>query len=227
MVTHGKWDALLEESESVLSQFRFCLDLNRLSFECLRALGDTYAGARQVLVAELAALLRRMPGLPALSAADGSALADAATRTWIEREVLASADGGAPSVADPEAEAMGEVQALLRGGKPAEGIELARTLIDAAPHGRARVGRRLALAQSCLETGQAVLARGMFAALERELRERDLLAWEPDLAARCLEGLVRAIRDAKKAGHAYEGADAVYERLCAVDPAAAARLAPR
>ena len=76
-----------------------------------------------------------------------------------------------------------------------------------------------------LETNSALLARGMFAALERELRERGLLEWEPELAGRVLEGFVRAIRAAAKAGARYEQADAVYERLCLVDPIAAARLA--
>jgi hypothetical protein len=65
----------------------------------------------------------------------------------------------------------------------------------------------------------------MFAGLDRELRERGLLQWEPDLAGRCLEGFVRAIRTAQKAGHKYDGADEVFERLCMVDPAAAARVA--
>jgi type VI secretion system (T6SS) EvfE/EvfF/ImpA/BimE/VasJ family protein len=97
--------------------------------------------------------------------------------------------------------------------------------IDAATTARQRFTRRLALAQLLLDGNQALLARGLFAALERELREHALQEWEPELTARCLEGFVRAIRAATKAGARYDEADRVYERLCLVDPVAAARLA--
>jgi hypothetical protein len=103
-------------------------------------------------------------------------------------------------------------------------MKLATARIDAATNLRQRFERRILLAHLCLDTGQAVLARGLFAALDREARERGLDEWEPQLAARVLEGFVRSIRIAAKAGSRYEGADLVYERLCLLDPAAAARL---
>ena len=61
-------------------------------------------------------------------------------------------------------------------------------------------GVRLALAQGCLETGQVKLARSLYAALDREMTERNLVEWEPALAGACLEGLVRAIRAGAHSG---------------------------
>ena len=41
-------------------QFRFCLDLQRMSATALQRLGDTHEPARQALLGEVATLLRRM-----------------------------------------------------------------------------------------------------------------------------------------------------------------------
>ena len=51
-----------------------------------------------------------------------------------------------------------------------------------------------------------------------------IAAFPKEVAAR-LSRVRRAIRAAAKAGARYDEADRVYERLCLVDPAAAARLA--
>jgi len=228
---NGKWEALLDESESALTQFRFCFDLHRYTYRALEHMGETHAAAKQVVASELAALLARMPGVAGLLARDGTPLSEPDTRTWLGE--IASAGGGGGSVAASaagadaaeDAKVMAEARGMMTGGKAAEGLRLVQKSIDGATTPRQRFGRRLALAQLLLDGNQVVLARGIFAALERELREHELLEWEPELTARCLEGFVRAIRAAAKAGARYDDADRVYERLCLVDPAAAARLA--
>jgi type VI secretion system protein VasJ len=227
MEQNAKWDALIDESESALAQFRFALDLHRITCRALERLGESHVPARTAIVAELGALLRRMPTLPDLVAVDGSAFADAETKAWIGEVVLAgSTDAGARSSGtDDEAASFAEIRGMMTGGKQGEAMKLATARIDAATNARQRFARRMLLAQLCLDSGQAVLARGLFAALDRELRDRGLDEWEPELAARVLEGFVRSIRVAAKAGARYEGADLVYERLCLLDPAAAARLA--
>jgi type VI secretion system protein VasJ len=226
METNAKWDALLEETESGLMQFRFALDLQRLSSMALQRLGEAYEPARQVLLGEVATLLRRMPSLPDLSAADGTPLADEQTRAWIASDVAAGAGGGGGGGrSDDAGEPFPKVATLLKAGKAPEALKLAKDAIDGTASPRLRVVRRLALAQACLEAGQAKLARSLYAALDRELTERGLMEWEPGLAATCLEGLVRAIRAAAQKGSQYAAADAAFERLCHVDPSAAAQLA--
>lgn len=227
---NGKWEALIAESEGALPTARFCLDLHRYTHRALERLGDAYVAARQAVIAELAAVLSRMPDAPDLSARDGTPLCDGDTKTWIAQIVLAGSGapagggGDSPGAADDQ-KVFAEVRGLLTANKAADAMRIGQACVDTSTTERQRFVRRLSLASALLEAGQAMLARGLFAALERELRERQLYAWEPELAARCLEGFVRAIRAAAKAGARYEQADLVYERLCLVDPTAAARLA--
>jgi type VI secretion system protein VasJ len=225
MEQNAKWPALLEETESALMQFRFALDLQRLSAMALQRQGDQFEPARQALLGEVATLLRRMPGLPDLLAADGTPLADEQTRAWIASDVTGGSGGGGGGRSDDPGEPFGEVATLLRGGKTPEALKLAKQAIDATASPRLRFIRRLALAQACLETGQAKLARSLYAALDREMTERNLVEWEPALAGSCLEGLVRAIRAAAQKGMQYAAADAAFERLCHIDPIAASQLA--
>ncbi len=224
IAANAKWGALLEETESSLSQFRFCLDLNRMSDQALEGLGEAYAPARAALAAEVATLLRRMPELVEYTAGDGTPLADDETKAWLAT-LTPSGEGGSEggSAESADKAAMADVRGQMA-GKPGEAIKLARTRIDEATTPRSRFVRQLILAEICLGTGQPELARGLFAGLEREMIARAVLAWEPGLASRCLEGLVRSIRAANKAGGKHEGANAAFEQLCLVDPAAAARL---
>lgn len=227
---NGKWEALIDECEGSLPTARFCLDLHRLSHRALERLGDNFVGARQAVVAELAAALSRMPGVADLFARDGTPLSDGDTKTWINDVVLAGTGGGGSSTSgegggDDDAKVFAEVRGLLTAGKSGDALRIGQAKIDTSTSIRQRVQRRMSLATALLESGQAMIARGMFAALERELREAGLFVWDPELASRCLEGFVRAIRAAAKAGARYEQADLVFERLCAVDPTAAARLA--
>lgn len=222
IAANAKWTALLEETESALSQFRFCLDLNRMSDQALEALGEAYAPARAALAGEVSTLLRRMPELVDYTAGDGTPLADDQTKAWLA--TLTPSEGGDGGGGDNEDKAaMADVRGKMA-AKPGDAIKLARERIDEAATPRSRFVRQLILAEICLGAGNPKLARGMFAGLEREMTTRGFLSWEPDLASRCLEGLVRSIRAANKAGGKHEGANEAFEQLCLVDPTAAARL---
>ncbi len=223
IASNGKWAALIEETESALMQFRFCLDLNRMTDQALEGLGDDFAPARAALAGEVATLVRRMPDLLDFTAGDGSPLADDETKAWIATLAGPGDGGGGGGGESEDKAAMADVRGQMA-GKPTDAIKLARQRIDEASTPRSRFVRQLTLAEIFSASNQPQLARGMFAALERDMTARDLLTWEPDLASRCLEGLVRSIRAANKAGGKHAGADEAFERLCLVDPAAAARL---
>lgn len=223
IAANAKWAALIEETESALQQFRFCLDLSRMTDQALEALGDAYAPARAALAGEVSALLRRMPELVEYTAGDGTPLADDETKAWLATLTPSDGDGGGGGAEAEDKAAMSDVRGQMA-AKPGDAMKLARVRIDEATTPRSRFVRQLYLAEICLGSNQAKLARGMFAALQHEMTARELLTWEPDLASRCLEGLVRSIRAANKAGGKHGGADEAFERLCLVDPMAAARL---
>ena len=53
LTANGKWEALIDESESSLGMSRFGLDLHRFTHTALGRLGDAYAPAAQVVLGEL------------------------------------------------------------------------------------------------------------------------------------------------------------------------------
>ena len=218
LATNAKWVELLEEAESALLQHRFQLDLHRFSAAALAGLGHTTA--RAALVAELGAWLRRVPEAVGLSASDGSPVADAQTRAWLDLEVPAGGTAPASGAGtDPTAEAVGEAKSLFASGKGAEALALLQGRVQTADSGRARFRLRLELAKLCAPNQPAV-ARALYAALARECTAHDLDAWEPAITAECLEGLLSS-----RPGGAWSEEDAGYfQRLCRISPSAAARV---
>ena len=67
------------------------------------------------------------------------------------------------------------------------------------------------------------VALGLYTVLAREAEQANVDQWEPELAARCLQGLVRAQTEAAKAKPPIT-IDSNYERLCRLDPASASTL---
>jgi type VI secretion system protein VasJ len=235
MVENAKWPEVIDEAESALRQARFCLDLHRYTAVALSGLGDSHKDARLAVIAELAGVLKRMPELPSLTAGDGSPLAGPATRDWIDSEVSTGTGGGggggqAAGGAGEDGAKLAEARKLAFGGKLEAALALTQSAIAAAPNGQARFLSRLAMAELAAGAGQQSLARAVFEDLDREMRERGLESWDPKLAARCLEGLLSALRAGTKAAPGVKGSiepsavSMIYDRLCRLDPAAALRL---
>jgi type VI secretion system protein VasJ len=230
MSANAKWAEVVEEAESALVAQRFWLDLHFFSARALRELGPTHARAREALVGELAAGLKRFRGLVDLTFNDGMPLADPQTASWLAQEVLAAGGAAAPSKAvdkDGATEVEAEARALASGGKVGEAIALLHARILSAPGGRSRLLARLSLAQLCAASGQLPLARAIYEELDREIVSHGIDSWEPQLAARCLEGLLTATRPPPKAPEATLGAwSNRYARLCLLDPTASLRIGP-
>jgi type VI secretion system protein VasJ len=234
MAANGKWAEVLEEAESALMQHRFWVDLHYLSARALAELGPTFGPARQGLLVELGAWLKRMPAVPKFLFGDGSPSANGETRAWLESELApAPAAGGAPASSskadaedgDDEASALSEARKLLGGGKAPEAIALLQKRVESASSSRKRFRARLALAKLCAASGQGNVARALYEALDREAVERGLDVWEPALTAECLEGLLGVSRPQPKAPEALVSEfNARYHRLCLIDPTAALRV---
>jgi type VI secretion system protein VasJ len=233
MAANGKWAEVLEESESALVQNRFWVDLHSLSARALAELGPTYQPARQSLLVELGAWLKRMPTVTKLSFGDGTPTASGETKAWLESELAPpAAAGGAPAGGkaegedgDDEAAALSEARKLLGGGKAPEAIALLQKRVEASTSSRKRFRARLALAKLCAASGQANVARALYEALDREAVERGLDVWEPALSAECLEGLLGVSRPPPKSPEGLVSEfNARYHRLCLIDPGAALRV---
>ncbi|MCY1042235.1 type VI secretion system protein TssA [Corallococcus sp. bb12-1] len=244
MATHARWAELLEEAESALVQHRFALELQRQVANALAGLGATHAGAREALMLELAALLRRMPGVVDLVASDGTPLTDAATKQWLQTEVVPRAAPATHAANAPRAPRIAlpplpsetptlstgvvleeEARVLIEAGKPEEALQRLQSAVNAATTGRARFIARLSLARMCANSGNLLLARTLYELLDEECSARQLDAWDPALAAACLEGfLTCTFAQTNFTGRLEMDLHLRYRRLAQLDAPAALRV---
>jgi len=192
----GKWKGLLHQSENLLNNHRLILDLNRITVDALRGLGDEYDAAALEVKAEVRALLTRLPTLLELRDRDGVPLADPGTRRWIASEVLPrSSTAAALTVSgDPgdDGEFWTALPARLQGKERGEALSEARAKIANATSGQLRFILTLHLAEAVGVAGASTLAEALLTGLAREADSLCLGRWEPALSARCLADLARA-----------------------------------
>jgi len=241
LVRQGSWRELIEEAESQVSEAPFWLDLHRFSALALARLGPSFSKAREALVGELLLFVRRLPGLPELKFADGTPFADGETRSWLERE--RGVDTGrapGPSQSEGASEEIGERISQLRGkagplleeGRIKEALALYQSGMETVGSKRDRFLWRLELARVCLEAGQERIALSQLEGMDREMTRLSLEEWEPALSLEVLKALWGALDRLLRAGGepAVSGSgrmEAVYARMCRLDPVSALDLEQR
>jgi type VI secretion system protein VasJ len=224
-----QWAALLEEAESALPRQRFALDLQRFTWMALQGLGADHDGARAAVVTEVRGLLARMPSLPTLSFSDGTGLADARTKAWIDEVVLARPAPARASGPEPDGvtPAFEDARRMLSEGRVAEALEGLRVATAQLRPGRARFLARLDIARAYAGAGLTALALGTYRGLEAEVLEHGLEVWEPALAVDTLKGLISTLLvPSKDSRGTSANLDDYYRRLCSLDPAAAYEVWP-
>jgi type VI secretion system protein VasJ len=240
LLAGGQWAELVETSETLLPQNRFAMDLHRYSAEALSKLGADHDAARAGLLAEVGALLARLPKIVDLKDNTGQPLCDKASHEFLDREVRSAGGGGggapaaagapasiviaAPAASAVDDAAIAQIKGLLR-SKREEGLRLGAGRVQAAASGRARFLRRVEMAEACLEGGEVGLARSLYAGLVGEIDAERLDTWEPELAARCLEGHIKSAPKAQPAEKA--AVELALGKLAGLDPVRAAALVPK
>ncbi|HYK90365.1 MAG TPA: type VI secretion system protein TssA [Acidobacteriota bacterium] len=232
----GEWLAAVQEVESDFLGRIFGFDLQRQCVQALSKLGTGFDPARLAVLAELAGLLHRMPGIRNLRFSDGTLFADAETRSWMDTEVLPLTSGGASrserksigaggDVADLDG-AVGQAQSLVASGKLQEAVALFREGIAKAVQPRPRFLWRLQLAKLCLDAGRPQLALPQLVSLDEEVIRFSLEEWEPALSLEVVHQLFLC-RQRLVAGLQERPADVdrqlqeLYQRLCKLDVNAA------
>ena len=228
------WLGLVETADNVCRASPLCLDAHRYCSEGLAGLGGPYQAAADGIRDEVKSLLKRAPRLVRLRFSDGTPLADPETQQWLQDESTgAEPTATVASDIDPEElnAARTEARELARKGDlPAALARLGQTLAgDPSPRGRF-LGR-LELAELCAGTGHDRVALPMLAELDDTLHQHGLDAWEPALSRRLLElyyqcSKRRVAEDSQteESEKAQAESDKLYERLCRIDPVAAAVL---
>jgi type VI secretion system ImpA/VasJ family protein len=226
------WAMLLEEAESALGANRMWLDIHRYVAMALGGLG--HEAARKAVIDAIADILTRLPELRELQFNSGLPLANAATQSWFDDEVVKSGggQGGGDGLTDEERGKIAEARSFAGGGKISEAVEILEEVCRAARSVSVSFRARLATAQACVVGGSSEVADGLYTALYKQIDEYRLEQWDPDLVAGCYKEHYEVLKSmAEKASESrtrdpslMERMSEVYARLCRVSPATALKL---
>ena len=223
------WLGLVETADNLCRSNPLSLDAHRYCSEGLAALGGPYRAAADGIREEVKSLVKRVPRLMRMQFSDGTPVADAETQQWLQDEAAAPTTTVAIEI-DPEdlEAARTEARELVKNGDLPSALARLEDAVSADTSQRGRFLGRLELAELCVNTGHDRVALPMFAALDDTLLHHGLEAWEPSLSRRVLELYYqcrkRRAGDDPQAEEASARAEKLYERLCRVDPIAAAAL---
>jgi type VI secretion system protein VasJ len=189
-IAEQKFAALIPEVEESFSKSPFWLDAHRFTAIALENLGANYVQAKQVVISELAAFLRRLPELVDYKFTDGTPYANEQTRLWLDQEVLAASEGGGGAAATPgEAPvhapwlaAQREAKQLAVKGKSNEALALFQDGYAQSKSQRERFGWSLAQARFCFDAGMLQAALPQLEHLEQQVARFALEEWEPELS---------------------------------------------
>ncbi|MDY6903493.1 MAG: type VI secretion system protein TssA [Thermodesulfobacteriota bacterium] len=226
-MTAGNYETVITTAEDQLRQSLFWFDLNRFTAQALEALGGKYAKAGDMVSAETALLIKRLPGLENLTFSDGTPFADNETRAWLK--TLTAADETAepmPGVTEGGLDArVKEVEAeakdLFRKKERAEAVALLQTGMTGAGSCRERFLFRMALARLFMTMGKTDLTGPHLDEILSDVDTYALETWDPDLA---VQGLMLAHENAVNEKNQEKGGE-ILNRIVKINPAAAFRMA--
>jgi type VI secretion system protein VasJ len=237
----GDWRGIVDESESDFFNRVFAFDLQRWCVRALSELGEEYEGPRQAILAGLAGLLRRLPGIIELKFNDGNPFADSQTKSWLKSEVQPAASSSGKGEQDMQAaegqessemtEAAAEARRLMAAGRLQDAIGVFKEGISKSPLRRLRFLWRLQLAKLCMEAGKLQLALPQLTSLDEDVGRFSLEEWEPGLSLEvvrqlyvCRQRLAAASQE--RPPDLEQELAQLYQRLCKLDVNAALAVEP-
>ncbi|TDV11774.1 type VI secretion system protein TssA [Paraburkholderia caballeronis] len=210
LVLQKQWNELLERAEGAFMEGvnHLWFDLQYFQHVALDHVGAPYNAWRELLRADFALFLERLPGIERLSFNDGTPFADDTTLEWIARHaVVRDLEAGEtvaplPVSADGEEGGTGdwpEIEAQAREMAAREGIEAAFAWLDALPGlktERHRYLQRFVMARLADLSGRADTATALLLELDAAARTLPLVRWDPALVFEVKLQLVRALKAA-------------------------------
>ena len=186
-VEAGNHAVIIKEVESSFANAPFWLDAQRLTAMALESLN--HLEAQKAVIADLAALLRRLPRLMDYQFMGGQPFADDLTRLWIENNVLVGSQtldgvtGRSEKSADsPWLKASKEAKQLAAKGKFREGVKILQEGRRQAVSRRERFLWDLHQARFCQDAGYIEIAMHQLESLDDEAEHYQLEEWEPELS---------------------------------------------
>jgi type VI secretion system protein VasJ len=208
LVLQKQWHELLERVEGAFMEGvnHLWFDLQYFQHVALDHVGTPYNTWRELLRADFALFLERLPGIERLAFNDGTPFADDSTLEWIARHaVVRDLEAGEcaaplPVSADTEDGSAGdwpEIEAQARELAGRESVEAAFGWLEALPGLRTerhRYLQRLVMARLADHAGRADMALALLAELDAAARSLPLARWEPSLVFEVKHQLIRVLK---------------------------------
>lgn len=247
----GEPVAAVRFAEAHAQAFPLWLDLQRIAARALARAGGDGADARREVETAVRALLARLPGLDALTFADGTPFADDATRAWLGElgAPVVAADAVSPSslplsprpsppersspMAGEPARALGDACgasaddavdracAFAASGQLDLALHAIQHAIDRATSAEQRLRARVRLCELARDHWPHEVPEAFARGVIEPIRRHDLLAWNPELA---LDGLSAAYALLIRRDRESAHARTVLDEIASVDAARAMRL---
>ena len=227
-----RWAELLTAAEAMMALpcSRAWLDLQRFVVDACVGLGEEYNAIAIAIRSELRTLLRDLPQLLDATLSDDTPAANAQTQAWL-RELMAEPGGAAPvpnggsgvasspqtpgwqkKFIDPHALAIEAV----RIGQPQKGVEIMQKELERQICGRGRFQRKIQLAQICIAAGKDNIAQLLCDDIAAAIETHKLDEWED--RALISGAMVFLLQASKKIQGDAKAKQAMFERLCRLDP---------
>ncbi|ANH75810.1 impA-related N-terminal family protein [Ralstonia insidiosa] len=208
LVLQKQWHELLERVEGAFMEGvnHLWFDLQCFQHAALDHIGAPYSSWRELLRADFALFLERLPGIERLAFSDGTPFADDTTLEWIARHaVVRDLEAGEsvaplPVSADSASGPAGdwpEIEAQARELAGREGVEAAFGWLEALPGlktDRHRYLLRLVMARLADHVGRADTALALLAELDAVAGSLPLTRWEPTLVFEVKHQLIRVLK---------------------------------
>jgi len=207
LVLQKQWHELLERVEGAFMEGvnHLWFDLQYFQHVALDHVGTPYNTWRELLRADFALFLERLPGIERLAFNDGTPFSDDATLEWIARHAVVRDLEAGETVAplsvsvDHEDGAAGdwpEIEAQARDIVASQSLEAAFAWLEMLPGlrtERQRYLQRLVMARLADHAGRMDAALPLLAELDAAAQTVPLVRWEPALAFEVKHQLLKAL----------------------------------
>lgn len=192
IMQNGNAEGLVEFCESRLATFPYWLDLDRESARGFSLMGGAGAPLRQTVIDHALFFTQRVPEIEHLAFSDGTPFADEATRQWLA-DCRAARQSSGEEPADRTSLALTQARTALADGQIEHALQSYQTLIETTWAGRDQFLARLAMLEALPQLAPQASPQALARQLADECLKHDLGSWEPDLARRSWQTILRAL----------------------------------
>jgi type VI secretion system protein ImpA len=228
------WSELLDACEEAMALpcSRAWLDLQRLSVAACSALGAEYQPIATAIQSELRALLNDLPELLDATLLDDTPAANPETKAWLQHlkgpaqadalpgddlNSVSTADlNGTPTWLTQAADPYALAKQALALGQEEKAFALMRSEIARQRSGRGRFRRTMQLIELAVAAGKDAIAQPLLDDVTATIENHKLDSWEdPEQVA---GDLLRLMRNSRKIQDSVDDKQAIFERICRLDP---------